>query len=204
MSCHSWRYIWRQSWVLRTKIIVIGFLTCSVFSTQICLRVLMEVSVPPESCATAVDLMQLDQDAKQVCKGRRLTGFLGLYSGYHSYKNDYLCRKVPSCPSTFPFLWWYFIAYHVHSISYRLNPGGTSQVTLLLSVHNTGAERDHICRTWGQYNFETFDGLYYYFSGKSTYALVRHTELDGQSFSIQVGDCTSLFLLTLLSLLIMC
>ncbi|NWU95954.1 OTOG protein, partial [Upupa epops] len=54
------------------------------------------------------------------------------------------------------------------------------------TVYNTGAERDHICRTWGQYNFETFDGVYYYFSGKSTYALVRHTELDEQSFSIQV------------------
>ncbi|NXU49685.1 OTOG protein, partial [Turnix velox] len=54
------------------------------------------------------------------------------------------------------------------------------------TVYNTGAERDHICRTWGQYNFETFDGLYYYFPGKSTYALVRHTELDEQSFSIQV------------------
>uniref|UniRef100_A0A8C3U2L1 Otogelin n=1 Tax=Catharus ustulatus TaxID=91951 RepID=A0A8C3U2L1_CATUS len=56
------------------------------------------------------------------------------------------------------------------------------------TVHNTGAERDHICRTWGQYNFETFDGLYYYFSGKSTYALVRHAELDEQSFSIQVNN----------------
>ncbi|XP_009890319.1 PREDICTED: otogelin [Charadrius vociferus] len=56
------------------------------------------------------------------------------------------------------------------------------------TVYNTGAERDHICRTWGQHNFETFDGLYYYFSGKSTYALVRHTELDEQSFSIQVNN----------------
>ncbi|NWS94257.1 OTOG protein, partial [Mionectes macconnelli] len=56
------------------------------------------------------------------------------------------------------------------------------------TVYNTGAERDHICRTWGQYNFETFDGLYYYFSGKSTYALVRHTEVDEQSFSIQVNN----------------
>ncbi|NXE36992.1 OTOG protein, partial [Ptilorrhoa leucosticta] len=56
------------------------------------------------------------------------------------------------------------------------------------TVYNTGAERDHICRTWGQYNFETFDGLYYYFSGKSTYALVRHAELDEQSFSIQVNN----------------
>ncbi|XP_048804372.1 otogelin isoform X4 [Lagopus muta] len=56
------------------------------------------------------------------------------------------------------------------------------------TVYNTGAERDHICRTWGQYHFETFDGLYYYFSGKSTYALVRQTELDEQSFSIQVNN----------------
>ncbi|NWS36559.1 OTOG protein, partial [Polioptila caerulea] len=56
------------------------------------------------------------------------------------------------------------------------------------TVYNTGAERDHVCRTWGQYNFETFDGLYYYFSGKSTYALVRHAELDEQSFSIQVNN----------------
>ncbi|XP_010213011.1 PREDICTED: otogelin [Tinamus guttatus] len=56
------------------------------------------------------------------------------------------------------------------------------------TVYNTGAERDHICRTWGQYHFETFDGLYYYFSGKSTYALVRHTELEEQSFSIQVNN----------------
>ncbi|KAM9278150.1 otogelin [Morus bassanus] len=56
------------------------------------------------------------------------------------------------------------------------------------TVYNTGAERDHICRTWGQYNFETFDGLYYYFSGKSTYVLVRHAELGEQSFSIQVNN----------------
>ncbi|XP_042315379.1 otogelin [Sceloporus undulatus] len=55
-------------------------------------------------------------------------------------------------------------------------------------VHNTGAERDSICRTWGQYHYETFDGLYYFFSGKSTYCLVRHNEVDEQSFSIQVHN----------------
>uniref|UniRef100_A0A803T821 Otogelin n=1 Tax=Anolis carolinensis TaxID=28377 RepID=A0A803T821_ANOCA len=55
-------------------------------------------------------------------------------------------------------------------------------------VHNTGAERDSICRTWGQYHYETFDGLYYFFSGKSTYCLVRQNELDEQSFSIQVHN----------------
>ncbi|XP_033009673.1 otogelin isoform X2 [Lacerta agilis] len=61
-------------------------------------------------------------------------------------------------------------------------------------IYNTGAERDHICRTWGQYHYETFDGLYYFFSGKSTYTLLRQNELDEQSFSIQVHndpDCKS-------------
>nr|XP_033784676.1 otogelin [Geotrypetes seraphini] len=56
------------------------------------------------------------------------------------------------------------------------------------TVHNTGSERDNICRTWGQYHFETFDGLYYYFPGKSTYELVRQNELDEQGFSIQIHN----------------
>lgn len=115
-----------------------------------------------------------------------------------------LCLKVSSCPSIFPSLFCGDISQHTAYIhlNYRLNPktSGTSEVTVLLLVYNTGAERDHICRTWGQYNFETFDGLYYYFSGKSTYALVRHTELDEQSFSIQVGDCTSMFTLAVVDI----
>lgn len=32
------------------------------------------------------------------------------------------------------------------------------------------------CRTWGQYNFETFDGLYYYFPGRCTYTLLKDCE----------------------------
>ncbi|XP_063044345.1 otogelin [Engraulis encrasicolus] len=43
-------------------------------------------------------------------------------------------------------------------------------------VPNTGFEREMTCRSWGQYNFETFDGLYYYFPGKCTYTLVRDCE----------------------------
>uniref|UniRef100_A0A674KEL8 Otogelin n=1 Tax=Terrapene triunguis TaxID=2587831 RepID=A0A674KEL8_9SAUR len=66
----------------------------------------------------------------------------------------------------------------------RFNASGSRCQT----VHNTGAERDNICRTWGQYHFETFDGLYYYFAGKSTYVLVRQNEIDEQSFSIQVNN----------------
>lgn len=44
------------------------------------------------------------------------------------------------------------------------------------SVPNPGFEREMTCRTWGQYNFETFDGLYYHFPGRCTYTLLRDCE----------------------------
>ncbi|KAL4622712.1 otogelin [Arapaima gigas] len=44
------------------------------------------------------------------------------------------------------------------------------------TVANMGFEREMICRTWGQYNYETFDGLYYYFPGMCSYTLVRDCE----------------------------
>ncbi|XP_066445392.1 otogelin-like protein [Eleutherodactylus coqui] len=40
-------------------------------------------------------------------------------------------------------------------------------------VPNTGKERDSICRSWGQYNFETFDGIYFYFPGNCSYIFAR-------------------------------
>lgn len=44
------------------------------------------------------------------------------------------------------------------------------------------------CRTWGQYNFETFDGLYYYFPGRCTYTLLRDCEETTQaSIVVQVS-----------------
>ena len=44
------------------------------------------------------------------------------------------------------------------------------------------------CRTWGQYNFETFDGLYYYFPGRCTYTLLKDCEETTQaSIVVQVG-----------------
>lgn len=46
----------------------------------------------------------------------------------------------------------------------------------LYPVPNPGFEREMACRTWGQYNFETFDGLYYYFPGRCTYTLLRDCE----------------------------
>ncbi|XP_037377874.1 otogelin [Talpa occidentalis] len=55
-------------------------------------------------------------------------------------------------------------------------------------VYNAGPERDSICRAWGQHHVETFDGLYYYFSGKGSYTLVGCHEPEGQIFSVQVHN----------------
>ncbi|XP_042638720.1 otogelin [Orycteropus afer afer] len=55
-------------------------------------------------------------------------------------------------------------------------------------VYNAGPERDNICRVWGQHHVETFDGLYYYLSGKGSYTLVGRHEPEGQSFSVQVHN----------------
>lgn len=54
------------------------------------------------------------------------------------------------------------------------------------TVYNAGPERDSICRAWGQHHVETFDGLYYYLSGKGSYTLVGQHEPEGQTFSVQV------------------
>lgn len=54
------------------------------------------------------------------------------------------------------------------------------------AVYNAGPERDSICRAWGQHHVETFDGLYYYLSGKGSYTLVGRHEPEGQTFSVQV------------------
>ncbi|XP_032977452.1 otogelin isoform X1 [Rhinolophus ferrumequinum] len=55
-------------------------------------------------------------------------------------------------------------------------------------VYNAGPERDSICRAWGQNHVETFDGLYYYLSGKGSYTLVGSHEPEGQTFSVQVHN----------------
>uniref|UniRef100_A0AAR2LEP6 Otogelin n=1 Tax=Pygocentrus nattereri TaxID=42514 RepID=A0AAR2LEP6_PYGNA len=65
-----------------------------------------------------------------------------------------------------------------------------------VSVPNSGLEREMTCRSWGQYNYETFDGLYYYFPGKCSYTLLKDCEDNTQStVFIQVHndpECTSL------------
>ncbi|XP_030269310.1 otogelin [Sparus aurata] len=57
------------------------------------------------------------------------------------------------------------------------------------TVPNPGFEREMTCRTWGQYNFETFDGLYYHFPGRCTYTLLRDCEETTQaSIVVQVHN----------------
>ncbi|XP_026234418.1 otogelin [Anabas testudineus] len=57
------------------------------------------------------------------------------------------------------------------------------------TVPNPGFEREMTCRTWGQYNFETFDGLYYYFPGRCTYTLLRECEETSQaSIVVQIHN----------------
>ncbi|KAM9861152.1 otogelin [Aulostomus maculatus] len=57
------------------------------------------------------------------------------------------------------------------------------------TVPNPGFEREMTCRTWGQYNFETFDGLYYYFPGRCTYTLLKDCEETAQaSIVVQVHN----------------
>ncbi|XP_037103954.1 otogelin [Syngnathus acus] len=57
------------------------------------------------------------------------------------------------------------------------------------TVPNPGLEREMTCRTWGQYNFETFDGLYYYFPGRCSYTLLKDCEETAQaSIVVQVHN----------------
>lgn len=48
-------------------------------------------------------------------------------------------------------------------------------------VPNPGFEREMTCRSWAQYNFETFDGLYYFFPGRCTYTLLKDCEDTSQA-----------------------
>uniref|UniRef100_A0A8C9ZBV3 Otogelin n=1 Tax=Sander lucioperca TaxID=283035 RepID=A0A8C9ZBV3_SANLU len=57
------------------------------------------------------------------------------------------------------------------------------------TVPNPGFEREMTCRSWGQYNFETFDGLYYHFPGRCTYTLLKDCEETTQaSIVVQVHN----------------
>uniref|UniRef100_A0A8C1G9J5 Otogelin n=1 Tax=Cyprinus carpio TaxID=7962 RepID=A0A8C1G9J5_CYPCA len=59
------------------------------------------------------------------------------------------------------------------------------------TVPNLGFEREMTCRSWGQYNYETFDGLYYYFPGKCSYTLLRDCEDSTRSSVHNDPECSS-------------
>uniref|UniRef100_A0A8C7GE24 Otogelin n=1 Tax=Oncorhynchus kisutch TaxID=8019 RepID=A0A8C7GE24_ONCKI len=70
------------------------------------------------------------------------------------------------------------------------------------TVPNPGFEREMACRSWGQYNYESFDGLYYHFPGRCTYTLLRdcedtsqvHNDPDCRSSPYSCTRSVSLFL----------
>ncbi|XP_068132978.1 otogelin-like protein isoform X2 [Hyperolius riggenbachi] len=55
-------------------------------------------------------------------------------------------------------------------------------------VPNHGKERDGICRSWGQYNFETFDGIYFYFPGNCSYIFARDCSSSVPLYTIWVHN----------------
>uniref|UniRef100_A0A3P9KE54 Otogelin n=1 Tax=Oryzias latipes TaxID=8090 RepID=A0A3P9KE54_ORYLA len=60
------------------------------------------------------------------------------------------------------------------------------------TVVNLGFEREMTCRTWGQYNFETFDGLYYYFPGRCSYTLLKDSHISFFVFKVHNDpECSS-------------
>ncbi|XP_069485429.1 otogelin-like protein [Ambystoma mexicanum] len=55
-------------------------------------------------------------------------------------------------------------------------------------VPNTGKEREGICKSWGQYHFETFDGIYYYFPGKCSYIFAKDCSSSLPQYTIWVHN----------------
>ncbi|KAJ1161964.1 hypothetical protein NDU88_002444 [Pleurodeles waltl] len=55
-------------------------------------------------------------------------------------------------------------------------------------VPNTGKERDGICKSWGQYHFETFDGIYYYFPGNCSYIFAKDCSSPVPQYTIWVHN----------------
>uniref|UniRef100_A0A803XUQ3 Otogelin like n=1 Tax=Meleagris gallopavo TaxID=9103 RepID=A0A803XUQ3_MELGA len=47
------------------------------------------------------------------------------------------------------------------------------KLSVFSAVPNNGKDRDGICKSWGQYHFETFDGIYYYFPGNCSYIFAK-------------------------------
>ncbi|KFM11362.1 Otogelin-like, partial [Aptenodytes forsteri] len=55
-------------------------------------------------------------------------------------------------------------------------------------VPNTGKDRDGICKSWGQYHFETFDGIYYYFPGNCSYIFAKDCSTPAPQYTVWVHN----------------
>ncbi|XP_040451149.1 otogelin-like protein [Falco naumanni] len=55
-------------------------------------------------------------------------------------------------------------------------------------VPNTGKDRDGICKSWGQYHFETFDGIYYYFPGNCSYIFAKDCSTPEPQYTVWVHN----------------
>ncbi|XP_069629733.1 otogelin-like protein isoform X6 [Haliaeetus albicilla] len=55
-------------------------------------------------------------------------------------------------------------------------------------VPNTGKDRDGICKSWGQYHFETFDGIYYYFPGNCSYIFAKDCSSPEPQYTVWVHN----------------
>ncbi|XP_035381341.1 otogelin-like protein [Electrophorus electricus] len=58
-------------------------------------------------------------------------------------------------------------------------------------IPNLGQDRDGICRSWGQYHFETFDGMYYYFPGTCSYILAKDCHSAEPQYTVWVHNSRS-------------
>ncbi|XP_074859807.1 otogelin-like protein [Carettochelys insculpta] len=55
-------------------------------------------------------------------------------------------------------------------------------------VPNNGKDRDGICKSWGQYHFETFDGIYYYFPGNCSYIFAKDCGAPEPQYTVWVHN----------------
>ncbi|CAM2098222.1 unnamed protein product [Caretta caretta] len=56
------------------------------------------------------------------------------------------------------------------------------------SIPNDGKDRDGICKSWGQYHFETFDGIYYYFPGNCSYIFAKDCSAPEPQYTVWVHN----------------
>uniref|UniRef100_A0A670YLF4 Otogelin like n=1 Tax=Pseudonaja textilis TaxID=8673 RepID=A0A670YLF4_PSETE len=55
-------------------------------------------------------------------------------------------------------------------------------------IPNTGKDRGGICKSWGQYHFETFDGIYYYFPGNCSYIFVKDCSNPEPQYTVWINN----------------